>query len=156
MLYSSMGAQPLGFAPLQPFVVYPWQAYVQPGDGYQSMPGMHRVAAPSCILGRGSLLLLNQLFLNHSIYMVGNTVLGAQQRVTWSLHLPYMMQRGLLFQVWFHQMMQLSLNLLWALNLVIPVWWLGIRLMHLFTHSLQSSLLSTPTFILGSLVWCYH
>ena len=48
-----MGAQPLGFAPLQPFGVYPWQAYVQPGDGHQSMAGMHRVAAPSTTLSRG-------------------------------------------------------------------------------------------------------
>ena len=55
MLYSPRGAQPLGFAPLQPFGVYPWQAYVQPGDGHQSTPGMHRVAAPSATLGRGSL-----------------------------------------------------------------------------------------------------
>ena len=28
MPYSPLGAQPLGFAPLQPFGVYPWQAYV--------------------------------------------------------------------------------------------------------------------------------
>ena len=42
-----MGAQPLGFAPLHTFGVYPWQAYVQPGDGHWSMPGIHRVAAPS-------------------------------------------------------------------------------------------------------------
>ena len=34
MPYSPMGAQALGFASLQPFGVYPWQAYVQPGDGY--------------------------------------------------------------------------------------------------------------------------
>ena len=52
MPYSCMGAQPLGFAPLQPFGVYPWQAYVQPGDGHWSTPGMHRVAAPSATLGR--------------------------------------------------------------------------------------------------------
>ena len=52
MPYSPMGAQLLGFAPLQPFRVYPWQAYVQPGDGHQSTPGMHRVAAPSASLGR--------------------------------------------------------------------------------------------------------
>ena len=52
MLYSPMGAQPLGFAPLQPFGVYPWQAYVQPGDGHWSTPGMHIVAAPSATLGR--------------------------------------------------------------------------------------------------------
>ena len=53
MPYSPMGAQPLGFVPLQPFGVYPWQAYVQPGNGHQSTPCMHRVAAPSATLGRG-------------------------------------------------------------------------------------------------------
>ena len=42
-----MGAQLLGFAPLQSFEVYPWHAYVLPGDGHWSMPDMHRVAAPS-------------------------------------------------------------------------------------------------------------
>ena len=26
---------------------------MQPGDGYQSMPGMHRVVAPSATLSRG-------------------------------------------------------------------------------------------------------
>ena len=82
MLYSPMGAQPLGFAPLQPFGVYPWQAYVQPGAGHWSMPGMHRVAATCATLSRASLLLLSQLFPNHPIYMVGHTALGAQQRVT--------------------------------------------------------------------------
>ena len=74
MPYSPMGAQPLGFAPLQPFGVYPWQAYVQPGDGHWSTPGMHRVAAPSATLSRGSLLLLIQLCPNH---LVGHTALGA-------------------------------------------------------------------------------
>ena len=48
-----MGSRTLGFAPLQPFGVYPWQAYVQPGDGHQSTPGMQRVAAPSTTLSRG-------------------------------------------------------------------------------------------------------
>ena len=52
MPYSPMGAQLLGFAPWQPFGVYPWQAYVQPGDGHWSTPGMHRVAAPTATLGR--------------------------------------------------------------------------------------------------------
>ena len=47
-----MGAQALGFAPWQPFGVYPWQAYVQPGDGHWSTPGVHRVAASSATLGR--------------------------------------------------------------------------------------------------------
>ena len=53
MPYSRMGAQLLGFAPWQPFRVYPWQAYLQSGDGHQSTPGMHRVAAASATLGRG-------------------------------------------------------------------------------------------------------
>ena len=103
MPYSHMGAQLLGFAPLQPFGVCPCQAYVQPGDGHWSTPGMHRVAASSTTLSRGSLLLLSQLFSNHPIYMVGHIVLGAQQRVIQSLCLPYMMGRGLLWQVWCHQ-----------------------------------------------------
>ena len=74
-----MGAQLLGLAPLQPFGVYLWQAYVQPGDGHQSMPGMHRAAAPSATLGRGSLLLLIQLFPYH---LVEHTALVALWRVT--------------------------------------------------------------------------
>ena len=56
---------------------------------------MHRVAAPSATLSRGSLLPLSQLFPNHPIYMVGHTAFSAQQRVTQSLCLPYMMERGL-------------------------------------------------------------
>ena len=52
MPYSPMGAQLLGFASWQPFGVYPWQAYVPPGDGHRSTPGMHRVAAPTATLGR--------------------------------------------------------------------------------------------------------
>ena len=75
MPYFPMGAQLLGFAPLQPFGVYPWQAYVQSGDGHWSTPGVHWVAAPSATLGRGSLLLLIQLF---PIHLVGHTALGAQ------------------------------------------------------------------------------
>ena len=83
MPYSpSMEAQPLGFAPLQPFGVYPWQAYVQPGDGHRPTPGMHRVAAPSTTLSRGSLMLLYQQFPSHPNYMVGHTALGTWQRVT--------------------------------------------------------------------------
>ena len=47
-----MGVQPLGFEPLQPFGVYPWQAYVKPGGGQWSTPGLHQVAAPPATLGR--------------------------------------------------------------------------------------------------------
>ena len=69
------------------------EAYVQPGDGYQATPGMHRVAAPSTTLSRGSLMLLSLLFPSYPIYMVRHTALGAWQRVTQSLHLPYMVGR---------------------------------------------------------------
>ena len=93
MPYSPLGAQPVGFAPLQPLGVYPWQEYVQPGDGHQPTPSMCRVAAPSTILSRGSLLLLSLLFPSHPIYMVGHMPLGAWQRITQSLHIPYMVGR---------------------------------------------------------------
>ena len=53
MLYSPLGAQLLGFAPLQPFGAYPWQGYMQPGDDHWPTPGMHRVVAPSTTLSRG-------------------------------------------------------------------------------------------------------
>ena len=52
MPYSPMGVQPLEFALLQPFGAYPWQAYVQPGNGHWPTPGMSRVAAPSTALSR--------------------------------------------------------------------------------------------------------
>ena len=111
MPYSPLAAQPLGFAPLQHFGTYPWEAYVQPGDGHWPTPGMHRVAAPSTTLSRGSLLLLNQLFPSHPIYMVGHAALRAWQRVTQSLCLPCMVWRDLPFQVWFHPITSLNLNL---------------------------------------------
>ena len=79
MLYSPMGAQLLGFVPLHPFGAYPWQAYVQPGDGHWPTTGMYRVAAPSPSLCRGSLMLLNLLFPNHPNYMVGHTAFGTRQ-----------------------------------------------------------------------------
>ena len=89
MAYSPLRIQPFGFAPLQPLGAYPWQPYVQPGDGHQPTPGMHRVAAPFITLSRGNLMLLSLLFSSHPIYMVGHIALGAWQRVTQSLCLPY-------------------------------------------------------------------
>ena len=82
-------------------------------------PGMHRVAAPSATLGRG------EPSATHSavpqpiggVYSIGGSV---ERHLI--LHLPYMMGRGLLFQVWCHQMMWSIQNMLWALNLVILVW----------------------------------
>ena len=53
MPYSHLGAQLLGFTSLQPLSLYPWQAYVQHGDGHQPTPGMCRVATTSTMLNRG-------------------------------------------------------------------------------------------------------
>ena len=111
---------------------------------------------PLLLWVRGSLLLLNQQSSSHSNYMMGHTALRAWQRVTWSLHLPFIVWRSLLFQVWFHPMTKSTLNLQWALNLVILVWWLGIRLMRFLTPGLQSGLLLIPMFILGSQIRCHH
>ena len=76
-----MGAQPLGFAPLQPFGASPWQAYVQPGGCHWLTSGMHQVAGPFTALSRGEHLPLNQLSSSHSNYMVGHTALVALQQV---------------------------------------------------------------------------
>ena len=152
--YSPMGAKPLGFALLQSLGVFPWQAHVQPGDGHQPTPGMHRVAAPSTTLSRGSLMLCSQLFPSHpygGAYSFGG--LAGSHSIPL---LPYMVGRDLLFQVWFHVMTQLTLNLKWTLNLVNLVQLLGIRLTSLLTPGLQSGLLFITTFILGSLVRCHH
>ena len=94
------------------------------------MPGMHQVAAPSSALGRGSFMLLIQLFLSHTIYMVVYTAHGAWHRVTQAFCLLCMVARGPLFQVVFHPISCLPMNLWQALNLVIPVRWLGIRLVN--------------------------
>ena len=53
-----------------------------PGDGVGPTPGVHQVTANPTALGRGSLMLLIQLFLSNSGNMVWHTELGAQQRVT--------------------------------------------------------------------------
>ena len=89
------GPQPLGFAPLQPFEAYLWQAYVQPGSGHLPTQGMHRVAAPSTALSRGNVLLLIQLAPSHSNYL--GIQLWGLSRVTQFLHLPCMVVRGLHF-----------------------------------------------------------
>ena len=99
---SPMGAQLLGFAPLQPYGVYPWQGYVLLGNGLWPMQVGHWVAAPSTALSKGSFPLLIQLDPSYSIYTVGYTALGAWQGVPQSQCLPDMTGRGLPFQVVFH------------------------------------------------------
>ena len=106
---------------LQPLGAYPWQAYVQPGNGHQSASGMHQVASPSTALSRGSLLLLHQLSSIHSNYMMRHAALRA-----WQSHLipPAYLHGGKVSCVHgcSHPMAQLTLNLQWALNLVVLVW----------------------------------
>ena len=90
----------------------------------------------------GCYSILKQLSFSHqsmwwSIHLWG---LGG---VTQSLFLLYMLGMGLLFQVWFHPVTHLTLNLL------IAGWWLGIRLMNLLTPGQQSMLLISHTFTLG-------
>ena len=51
------GAQQLGFASLQPFSIYTWQAYVCPGDGPWPTPGAPQVAAPLTMSNRGIFML---------------------------------------------------------------------------------------------------
>ena len=155
MPYSPMGTQPFGIAPLWPFGAYPWQALLHPSDAYQPMPGISRVAAPSTALSRDRFLLFHQWSSTIPTTWWGIQLWGLG-RVTQSHCLPYMLWRGLLFQVWFHQMTQLTLNLWLVLNLAVPVWWLGIRLMSSLVPHLQSSLLLNATFILVSWVRWHH
>ena len=74
---SPMGAQPLGFVTLQPFRVYPLQAYMPSDEGLWLTPGVHWVAVPPATLNRGSFLLLIQQSLSYSSNMVGHRALGA-------------------------------------------------------------------------------
>ena len=106
---------------------------------------MHRVAVPSTTLSRGKPSATKSEVPQPSyLYGWAYSFGGAWQRVTWSLNLPCMMGRDLLFHVLFHLMTWSTLNLWWALNLMILVCWLGIRLLSLFTPGLQSGLLLVP------------
>ena len=72
---------------------------MQPGDGHQSTPGIHRVAAPFTVLSRGSLMLCSQL-LCQPFQLYGETYsFGDLTESPESLCLPCMVGRGLLPQV---------------------------------------------------------
>ena len=74
MPYSPLGAQPLGLHPCNPLEFTHGRHMC---NLVMITPAMHRVAAPSSTTLSGGLLLLNQLFPSHPIYMVGHTALGA-------------------------------------------------------------------------------
>ena len=85
-------------------IAFPWSLSVAGICATWSWSCMYRVATPSTMLSRGEPYATQSAVPSHPIYMVGHTALGAWQRVTWSLHLPYIVGRGLLFQVWFQLM----------------------------------------------------
>ena len=156
MPYSPMGDQPLGFAPLQPFGAYPWQAYLQPGDGHWYTPGMHRIAIPPLFwVGRALCYSIScspaipAIWWGIQLWRLGRESPNPSAFLAW--------WGGVFFfrfgSIWWHNQL---LSLQWVLNLVILVWWLGIRLMGLLNLGLYSSLLLIPTFILGSWVRCHH
>ena len=76
----------------------------------------------------------------------------------WQSHLiplpSYMVWRGLLFQVVLDLMTLSTANLSWRLNLVILVWWSGIRLMNLCTPGWWGISLLDHKFILVWWVRC--
>ena len=147
-----MGAQPLGFAPWQPFGVYTWQAYVQPGGGHQSTPGMHRVAVPTATLGRV------EPSATHSavpqaiggVYSLGGSI------ESHLIPLPSLHDgEGSSFPGSVPSDDVVNPNSVMAIKpgdsgVVI------IRLMSLLTPGQLSGLWPAPTFILGSLVKCHH
>ena len=64
-----------GFHILQPFGAYPWQAYVEPGNGHGPTPGMYRVAAPCTALSRGEFSATQSAVLQ-PFQLVGHIALG--------------------------------------------------------------------------------
>ena len=108
-LFISQQAQWPGFAPLQPFRDYPWQAYVHPCDGLRLMAGMHHVAAPSSASSRGEPYATQSAVLQPFQPYGWVYSCGVWQKVIHYLCIPC-----LLFQVWFHPVTWLTLNQLWA------------------------------------------
>ena len=79
MPYSPVGTQPLGFAVLHPFRVYPWQAYLHPVDGHWPTPGVHWVADPSTALKRADTSATQSAVLKPFQQYGGDTALRAWQ-----------------------------------------------------------------------------
>ena len=153
MLYSPMGAQPLAFAPMQPFGVYPWQTYLQPGYGHQCTPGMHRVATLSATLGRG------EPSATHSavpqpigwVYSLG----GSAESLP--IPLPSLNDgEGSSFPGLVPSDDAVDSDSVMGIKPGDSGVVIDIRLTSLLTPGLQSSLWPAPTFILGSLARCHH
>ena len=82
----SVGAQPLLFAMPQPYGVYPWHAYVPPGDGPWRIPRVQQVTAPSTAAS------IWELYATHSSFpQPFHQYGGAYSSGTWQshpIHLP--------------------------------------------------------------------
>ena len=95
------GAQSLGFTPPQPFIVCPWQAYVQ----LHLVHGLYQectmwLLLPLLLVG-GSFMLLTQLSTSQSINMDGHVALRAFQRVTHPSAFPTWWG-GVFSSTWWH------------------------------------------------------
>ena len=112
--------------------------------------GLHWVASPFTASSRRKPH-ATQLSFSHSINIVGHIDMGTHQKVTQSLCFLHMAGMELLFQVWFHPVTHLTPNLWLVLNLVIMVWWLGIRLVNLLTPGHWSIVL-----LITSSPWVYR
>ena len=118
---SILGGSTIGICTLQPLGVYPWQAYVLPCDGHWSTPGVHRVAAPSTTLSRGALCCsvcctpaIPSIWWGIQLWGLGRELPNPLP----SLHGG----KGSSFPGLVPSNDQSTLNLQWALNLVILVW----------------------------------
>ena len=136
------GAQPLGFVTRQPFRLYPWQSYVPPANGLLHMLVLSQGEPPATHFTVPSL----------SSNKVEHTALGAWQSDL--IPLPFLHGGvGLFSQVVLHPRHS-WFWIWWVLNLVILVWWLGIRLMTLLAPGSCSISLLNHTFFLVSWESC--
>ena len=106
-----MEAQPLGFAPLQPFAAYLWQAYVQPNGGHWPTLGMDIVAAASITLSGGEPYATQSAVPQPPHLYGGAYSLGGLAESHPVLLLSLHGGRGLLFQVLFNPMTWLTMHL---------------------------------------------
>ena len=128
-MWPLMGAQLFGHTPLQPFRVYPQQAYVPPGSGLWTMSGVHQVATPFTDLSRGSQSISCPSTIQ-SIWWLGRVTPIPSP----SLHVKEWssVPRFLLL------IEMVNINLCWGLILVIPTWWLALRLMNFLLSGWQN------------------
>ena len=115
----SNGTQLLDLAIPQPYREYTWWAYVCSGDGPWSVPMPVLLLSLLWVGGTSCYSFCCPLAITSTCWGIQLWGLGQESL---NLSLPYMVGRGLLFQVLVHPMTCLTLKLWSALNLVILVW----------------------------------